>query len=84
MRRNPNCLGRLKAAIEEWLIRNDLDLDTNFYSIGYWRKRKEDYHYDAEPVLVFEGGLHDVLNYGGDTGEFDDCIETFGYYYELS
>ena len=58
-------------------------MDTNFYSIGYWRKRKEDYHNDADPVLVFKGGLHDVLNFGGDTGEFDDYIETFGYYYEL-
>ena len=58
-------------------------MDTNFYSIGYWRKRKEDYHNDAEPVLVFEGSLHGVLNYGCDAGEFDDYIETFGYYYEL-
>ena len=79
----PSHLERLKAALEEWLIRNDLDLDTNFYSIEDWRKREEDYHIDAELVLIYEGGLHDVLNYMGGSEEFDDYIESFGYYYEL-
>ena len=78
----PSNIERLRTAIEEWLIRNDLDIDTGFYSIEEWRSRDEDYLNDAELVLVFEGGLHTMLNYGGDTEEFDDYIESFGYYYE--
>ena len=73
---------RLRTAIEEWLIRNDLHMDTGFYSSEEWRKRNEDYLNDAELVLVFEGGLQTMLNYGCDTREFDDYIESFGYYYE--
>jgi len=78
----PSNIERLKTAIDEWLIRNDLDIDTGFYSIEEWRTRNEDYLNDAELVLVFEGGLHTMLNFGGDTEEFDDYIESFGYYYE--
>jgi hypothetical protein len=78
----PSNIERLKTAIEEWLIRNDLDIDTGFYSVDDWRARKEDYLNDAELVLVFEGGLHSMLNFGGDTEEFDDYIASFGYYYE--
>ncbi len=79
----PRHIQRLKTAIEEWLIRNDLDIDTGFYSIDEWHQRKEDYLNDADLVLVFEGGLHTLLNYGGDTEEFDNYIESFGYYYEM-
>ncbi|MDO3383142.1 HNH endonuclease [Gilvimarinus algae] len=78
----PSNIERLRAAIEEWLIRNDLDIDTGFYSIEEWRLRNEDYLNDSDLVLVFEGGLHTMLNFGGDTEEFDDYIESFGYYYE--
>lgn len=78
----PSNIHRLKTAIEEWLIRNDLNLDTGFYSINEWHARNEEYLNDAELVLVFEGGLHTMLNFGGDTFEFDNYIESFGYYYE--
>ncbi len=78
----PSNIQRLRIAIEEWLIRNDLDMDTGFYSIEEWRERNEDYLNDAELVLVYEGGLYTMLNYGCDTQEFDDYIESFGYYYE--
>jgi len=73
---------RLKVAIEEWLIRNDMDVDTEFYEPLEWQKRDEDWLNDADLVLVFEGGLHTLLNDGCDTDEFDDYIESFGYYYE--
>jgi hypothetical protein len=75
-------LERLKAALEEWLIRNGLDTDTHFYTMSAWKTRQEEYLNDAELVLVFEGNLHAILNYGGDTEEFEDYIESFGYYYE--
>ena len=57
-------------------------MDTSFYSIEEWQTRDEPYLNDAELVLTFEGGLHTMLNYGCDTSEFDDYIESFGYYYE--
>ncbi len=57
----PSNIHRLKTAIEEWLIRNDLDVDTGFYSINEWRARNEEYLNDAELVLVFEGSLHTML-----------------------
>lgn len=79
----PTNIQRLRTAIEEWLIRNELDMDTHFYSMDEWRARKEQFLDDADLVLVFEGSLHTMLNYGGDTSEFDDYIESFGYYYEL-
>lgn len=78
----PTNIQRLRVAIEEWLIRNDLDLDTSFYEMAAWLARGEDYLNDAELVLVFEGGLHTMLNFGGDTEEFEDYIESFGYYFE--
>ncbi|MBW4618199.1 MAG: hypothetical protein KME17_02280 [Cyanosarcina radialis HA8281-LM2] len=75
-------LERLKVALEEWLIRNGLDTDTRFYTISEWKARQEEYLNDAELVLVFESNLYIMLNYGGDIEEFEDYIESFGYYYE--
>ena len=43
----PSNIKRLRAAIAEWLIRNDIDMDTGFYSIEEWRVRNEDYHNEA-------------------------------------
>lgn len=77
-----NNLERLKVALEEWLICNGLDKDTHFYNIDRWRTRQEEYLNDAELVLVFEGNLHTILNDGGDTEEFEEYVESFGYYYE--
>jgi hypothetical protein len=79
----PTNIEKLRAAIEEWLIRNELDLDTHFYAIDEWKARNEQFLNDAELILVYEGGLYTLLNYGCDTSEFDDYIESFGYYYEL-
>ena len=82
MKSPPSAIQRLQSGIEEWLIRNDLDCDSWFISIDDWRERKEDFLNDADLILVFEGGLHTMLNYGGDTYEFDDYVESFGYFYE--
>ncbi len=76
-------LERLKHATWEWLVLHDLEMDTRFYSIEDWRVREEPYHNDADLVLIFEGSLHTILNFGGDTDVFDDLVESFGFYYEL-
>jgi hypothetical protein len=82
----PTNIERLRGGIEEWLILNDLDTDTSFVSIDEWLERKEDELNDTELVLVFEGGLYDLMNYGGDAEvflEFREYVESFGYFYEL-
>lgn len=76
-------LNALKEALHEWLIRNELDGDISFYSKAEWAKRVEEYLNDADLILVFEGSLYTLLNFGGDTDEFDDYVESFGFYYEL-
>ncbi len=77
-------LERLKSALGEWLTREDLLGDAHFYEIADWRARDEDYLNSSELVLVFDGSpLHTILNYGGDQDEFDDLIESFGFFYEL-
>jgi hypothetical protein len=78
-----NRLERLKDALCEWLIRNELHGDIRFYSKHEWLERGEEYHNDADLILVFEGQLYAILNFGGDIDEFDDYIESFGFYYEL-
>lgn len=78
-----NALIRLQESLTEWMLRNGIETDTTFYHMPEWRERGEDFHNDAELVLVFEGGLYSMINYGGDTGEFDDLIESFGFSYEL-
>ncbi len=75
-------LDKLQDAVSEWLIRNKLDTDTRFYSIEAWKKRGEEYLNDSELVLLFEGNLFTLLNYGGETQEFEDLVESFGYFYE--
>ena len=79
----PTNIERLRVAVEEWLIRNHLDADTQFYEMSEWRSRNEEYLNEADLVLVFEGGLYTQLNDGGDTFEFDEYVESFGYFYEL-
>ena len=78
----PSNIQRLRVALEEWLIRNELDGDICFFEPTDWRIREEDFLNDADLILVFEGGLHTMLNYGGDAEEFEDYVESFGYYYE--
>jgi len=76
-------LKRMQYAIWEWLVLHELENDTSFWTISEWLHKDEDYHNEAEIVLTFEGSLHTLLNFGGDTSVFQDLVESFGFYYEL-
>jgi hypothetical protein len=75
-------LQKLVKLLKLWLIKNEIDGDTHFYSIAEWRERGEDYLNESDLVITTEGGLNFKLNYG-DTEEFDDLVNSFGYYYEM-
>jgi hypothetical protein len=77
-----NQLDKMVKMLKLWLMKNELDGDTKFYTIEEWGLRSEPYHNDAEFVIVTEGGLNFMLNYG-DSEEFYDLIESFGYFCEL-
>ena len=76
----PTNLQRLQTGIEDWFIWNEVT-DAAFQSIEEWRKRDELYLNDAELILLFDGNLYSL---GLDCDdEFDNYIESFGYWYEL-
>ncbi len=74
-----------KASLSEWLIRNELDTDSGFYSPIEWQSRGEEFLLGAEMILVTEGGLHFLLNYcdAPKLDEFFDLCESFGYWFEM-
>jgi len=76
---------KLINAIQLWLKKNDLFTDTTFYSVDDWIKREEDYHNNSEFVIISEGGLWQILNYGSNDSiyEFEDLVESMGYFYEI-
>lgn len=77
---------QLKQAVTVWLDRNYLAGDTHWYDIETWRARGETYHKGAVLVLVFEGGLHYVMNYEEDDELYEELVElanSFGYFFEL-
>lgn len=77
-------LQRMHAALTEWMIKEEMIGDASFVSIERWKERREQFHEDALLILVFDSSpLHTILNYGGDTSEFDDLVESFGFWYEL-
>jgi len=77
-------LERMRAALTEWMIKEEILGDAFFVNIEAWRDRNEPYGNDSLLVLVFDSStLHTMLNYGGDTMEFDDLVESFGFWYEL-
>jgi hypothetical protein len=77
-------LARLKTALYEWLVKEDILGDAKFYTIEQWHQRGEEFLNGALLILVFDGStLHTILNFGGDTDEFDDLIDSFGFYYEF-
>jgi|SRR5690554_598453 len=81
-----NQISKLSKILKIWLAKNELDGDLSFYPIEEWRKRKESYLNDAEMVIVTEGHLNFILNFNSDDelhDEFEDLLESFGYYYEL-
>jgi hypothetical protein len=74
---------KLIEALKLWLKKKRITTDTTFYSIEEWRERKEEFHNDAEFVIITEGGLHTIVNHGNPT-EFYDLLQSFGYKYEIS
>lgn len=69
-----------------WMKKNHLATDSRIYTQQQWRERKEEYHNDADFVIVTEGGLFRILNFDDPydlTHEFSDLLESFNYYYEL-
>ncbi len=73
---------QLIESIKLYLRKNTLDHETTFYSIEEWKEREEDYLNDSEFVITSEGGLFFILNFG-DSYEFYDLIESFGYFMEM-
>ncbi|MDU2188411.1 MAG: hypothetical protein E7E45_10685 [Klebsiella pneumoniae] len=78
-----NNIERMKYALTEWAIKEGVFDDATFYTQREWKERGEDFHNDAVMVLVIDGsGLFHLLNYGCDTTEFEDLVESFGFFYE--
>lgn len=75
-------LTKLITMLKLWLEKNSLDGDAFFYTIQEWRERGEQYLNDSEFVIVTEGGLNHMLNWG-DSEEFYELVESFGYYCEM-
>jgi len=75
-------LDKMISMLKFWLEKNDLHTDTHFYTPEKWKERGEDYHNDAELIITTEGGLYTILNWG-DSTEFDDLVEAYGFFYEL-
>lgn len=75
---------RLRHALTEWLIVEEMLGDAKFFTPLEWTSRGETYCCDASLILVIDGSsLHTILNFGGEHTEFDELIESFGFYYEL-
>ena len=74
----------LIAAIQLQLEKNDHSRDTTFYSIDEWKEREEPYHNDSEFVIITEGALFEILNFGYEQqAEFEDLVLSFDFFYEL-
>jgi hypothetical protein len=78
---------KLRREVSKWLVRNELSLDTHFYTPGEWAARKEPYLVKAELVLVFEGALYRMINTcTADSvrvyAELERLARRFGYYFE--
>lgn len=73
---------KLIKMLKLWLRKNELDGDTSFHSIEDWIESGEIYHHEADFIITTEGGLNTMLNYG-DSEEFYDLVDSFGYICEL-
>lgn len=77
-------LERMKSAIYEWAIKEGILDDAQFYSNQEWNARREKIHNDALLILTIDSsGLYNFFNGGCDTEEFEDLVESFGFYYEM-
>ncbi len=79
---------RLRRGVHQWLVDHELDRDTAFYTRKEWEARKEPYLARSELILVFEGGMFNVMN-GHHEGsiklydEFEQFVRGFGHFFEL-
>lgn len=78
---------KLKLGVQEWLLHHELHGDTTFFTPNEWRARGGQYGTDSQLVLVFEGGLYELLNgYSRRVelyDEFDRFVQAFGYFFEM-
>lgn len=73
---------KLINSIKLYLQKKELFDDIHFYTIAEWKDRNEEYLNDSEFVITSEGGLNFILNFG-DSWEFYDLVESFGYFLEM-
>lgn len=77
-------LERLQHALTEWCIKEGYLGDAKFITAETWAARGEIYLTECLLVMVIDSsGLHSLLNLGCDTSEFDDLIESFGFWYSM-
>ncbi len=79
---------KLKHGVYEWLVDHELDRDTRFYTPEEWQARDEPYLGSAELILVFEGGLFQIINgcHAANIPLYDDLVhfvQGHGYFFEL-
>ena len=68
-------LGRMREAVEEYMIKEGLVGDASFCEISTWVAREEPFLNDALLILLIDGSpLHTILNYGGDQDEFEEPV----------
>lgn len=65
-------LEQLKRQLNDWLRRNGLDGDLDFWTQAKLQQRGEDYLNGARFVITTEGGLHSLLNYAFDHPKIDE------------
>lgn len=77
-------LHRMQHAVNEWMILKGIKGDAEFQSIEDWLARGELYLNDSLSILLIDGSyLHTAMNFGGDFSEFDELVESFGFWYEM-
>ncbi len=79
-------LDQLRGQLVDWLRRNELDGDLNFWTQVEWKRRREDYLNGAALVITTEGGLFHLLNYALDHPKLDelqDLLSSFGFWFEM-
>jgi len=81
-----NQIEKLSKMLKLWFAKNELDGDLSFHSIEKWKQRNEPYLNDSEMVITTEGPLNFIINFNNGHeihNEFEELLESFGYYYDL-
>ncbi len=79
-------LNQLRRQLEEWLRRNELDGDLQFWTQAEWKQRREEYLNDAHLVITTEGSLYHLLNYACDdpkVEELQNLLSSFGFWFDM-